>query len=135
MLERAGEYAFPYSLHGGRGEITVEWHAFGGTQLPVAVQTWRLPPGASEGMHSHDPQAEPLEELYLVLAGRGRMHVGDTIHDIGPGDSVLAAAGVEHDLANIGDDELRVLVVWGRPDEVDWSAYDSAALAKKARER
>lgn len=133
MIERAGEFAFPHSFHGGTGEICVEWHGFDNLRLPVAVQTWSLPPGASEGMHAHDPAAEPLEELYVVLAGTGRMHVGDAVHDIGPGDCVVAPSGTAHDLANTGDGELRVLVVWGPPGEADWSAYGSAAKAHEAR--
>lgn len=132
MIEREGEFAFPYAFHGGSDDVTVEWHAFDQLRLPVAVQTWRLPPGASEGMHAHT-DAEPLEELYLVLSGTGRMHVDDEMHHIGAGDCVLAPSGAQHDLANTGDDELRVLVVWGRPGEADWSAFGSAAKAREVR--
>ncbi|GGB25616.1 hypothetical protein GCM10011492_14670 [Flexivirga endophytica] len=134
MLEREGAYAFPHALHGGSGEITVQWHAFEQLRLPVAVQTWRLPPGASEGLHTHDPTSDPLEELYLVIAGTGRMRVDDDVHDIRPGDCVVAAAGTEHDLTNTGDDELRVLVVWGSPGEADWSSFGTAAKARQVRE-
>lgn len=133
MIERVDEFAFPYPLHDGHGEISIEWHGFDHLRLPVAVQTWRLPPGVSEGMHVHDVATEALEELYLVLGGTGRMHVDHEIYDVGPGDCVLAPSGTRHDLANTGDDELRVLVVWGRPGEADWSAYGSAARAREQR--
>ncbi|MBB2893173.1 cupin domain-containing protein [Flexivirga oryzae] len=135
MIERAGEFAFAHRFHGGTGETRVEWHGFGRLQLPVAVQTWHLPPGASEGMHTHDPAADPLEELYVVIAGTGRMRVDDTVYDVSAGDSVVAASGSAHDLVNTGDDELRVLVVWGPPGDADWSAYGSAQKARRARER
>ncbi|GAB3559537.1 cupin domain-containing protein [Spelaeicoccus albus] len=133
MLERAGEYSFDHALHGGSGSMNVQWHFFDESRLPVAVQTWTLPPGASEGLHSHDPDTEPLDELYLVITGSGRMHVADGVYDIGPGDSVLTPAGISHDLVNTGDDELRVVVVWGKPGEADWTRFGTARKARAAR--
>ncbi|TWP38852.1 cupin domain-containing protein [Leekyejoonella antrihumi] len=134
MIERAGENAFDYTLHGGNGSIRMQWHFFDDSLLAVAVQTWELPPGAGEGRHTHDPDEQPLDELYLVLAGTGRMHVDDEIHDLSAGDSVLATAGTSHDLANTGPDLLRVLVVWGSPGTTDWSQFGTARAARQARE-
>lgn len=134
MIERAGEHAFDYTLHGGHGSMRMQWHFLDDSRLPVAVQTWELPPGASEGRHSHSSHEQPLDELYLVLAGVGRMHVDDVTHDIGPGDSVLATAGTSHDLVNTGPGVLRVLVVWGSPGTTDWSSFGTAQAAQRARE-
>ena len=134
MIERAGEHAFDYPLHGGNGSIRMQWHFLDASRLPVAVQTWELPPGASEGMHAHDAQQQPLDELYLVLAGTGRMHVDDETYDIAAGDGVLAPAGTWHDLANTGSGPLRLLVVWGEPESTDWSGFGSAQAARSARE-
>lgn len=134
MIERAGEYAFEHTLHGGVGAMRMQWHFLDESRLPVAVQTWELPPGASEGMHTHDPNEQPLDELYLVLAGTGRMRVDAETYDLGSGDSVLALAGADHDLVNTGQDPLRVLVVWGRPGKADWSGFGSALAARRARE-
>ncbi len=134
MIERAGEHAFEYELHGGNRPIRIEWHHLESSRLPVAVQTWELPPGGSEGMHTHERGDRPLDELYLVLAGTARMHVDDAVHDLGPGDSVLAAAGTDHDLVNTGSGVLRMLVVWGEPQATDWSGFGSARAALRARE-
>ena len=134
MIEHAGEHAFDYPLHGGNGSIRMQWHFLDTSRLPVAVQTWELPPGASEGMHAHDADRQPLDELYLVLAGSGRMHVDDETYDIASGDGVLALAGTRHDLANTGPAPLRVLVVWGEPETTDWSGFGSAQAARHARE-
>lgn len=134
MIERAGEYAFDHTLHGGAGSMRMQWHFLDASRLPVAVQTWELPPGASEGLHSHDPHEQPLDELYLVVAGTGRMRVDAETYDLAVGDSVLAAAGANHDLVNTGPDPLRVLVVWGRPGTTDWSSFGSAQAARRARE-
>ena len=134
MIERAGEHAFDYALHDGHGTIRLQWHFLDTSRLPVAVQTWELPPGASEGLHTHEPDEQPLDELYLVLAGTGRMHVDDETYEITAGDSVLATAGTSHDLANTGPHTLRVLVVWGRPQTTDWSSFGSAQAARHARQ-
>lgn len=131
-MERAGEHAFAYTLHGGSEPVTMQWHFFGASRLPVAVQTWELPPGGSEGMHAHE-ETEPLDELYLVLAGRARMRVDEAVYDLAEGDGVLAVAGARHDLVNTGSAPLRVLVVWGRPGQADWSAFGSARAAATAR--
>lgn len=132
MLERAGQDKFEYELHGGQGPVTMQWHFFEQTNLPVAVQTWELPPGGSEGRHAHSDEGA-LEELYLVLDGTGRMNVGDETYDIGPGDSVLAKVGVEHDLLNTGDSPLRVLMIWGSPGQADFSHFGSAKAARAAK--
>lgn len=132
MLEPAGQDRFEYELHGGQGPVTMQWHFFGQTRLPVAVQTWEFPKGGSEGWHAHSGDGE-LEELYLVLEGTGRMNVGDQTYDVGPGDSVLAAAGVEHDLVNTGDEPLRILIIWGSPGHADFSRFGSAKAARAAK--
>lgn len=102
-------------------------------KMPVVIQTWELPPGGSEGMHSHDAGETALEEFYLVLQGSAHMQVGAEHYELHPGDSVLAPVGVEHDLRNAGEDVLRVLTVWGPPGEADFSAYGSIATARELR--
>lgn len=134
MIERAGETAFDYDLHGAGRPARIQWHFHGRSGLPVAVQSWTLPPGGSEGMHAHHTD-DPLEELYVVVEGSAAMHVDGVEHDLGPGDAVLAPVGSDHDLRNTGAGPLKVMVVWGPPGEADWSAYGTAAAATAARSR
>lgn len=133
MLERSGDHDFDYALHEG-SPVRVQWHFYGQSELPVAVQTWELPPGGFEGMHAHTEHDLPLEEIYTVLDGTGRMRVDEETFDIATGDSVLARAGTSHDLRNTGDGPLRVLVIWGKPGAADYSHFGSAKLAQAARE-
>jgi mannose-6-phosphate isomerase-like protein (cupin superfamily) len=49
------------------------------------------------------------EELYFILAGRGRMRLGDAEFIIEPGDTILIPPGTVHCLHNIGDETLRLL--------------------------
>lgn len=134
MLERAGETAFDHDMHEGALPMRVQWYLLDRSRLPVAVQLWELPPGGSEGLHSHE-EDEPLEELYLVVEGSARMRVDDEQHDLGPGDAVLAPVGSRHDLRNTGADTLKVVVVWGRPatEPPDWSPFRTAHASRAAR--
>ncbi|GAA1893824.1 hypothetical protein GCM10009715_43700 [Paeniglutamicibacter psychrophenolicus] len=134
MFEPRGAHAFDYCLHEGT-PTRMQFHFADSMAMPVAVQTWELDPGGHEGMHSHDPDAMALEEFYLVLEGTARMQVGAEHHQLRAGDSVLAPAGVEHDLRNTGDGVLRVLVVWGEPGHKDFSSFGSLAAARAARGR
>ncbi len=132
MLEREGEHNFQYELHGG-SPIRMGWHFYGLSRMPVAVQTWELPPGGFEGMHAHTEDDVELEEMYVVTEGTGKMRVDGDSYDIGPGDSVLAPPGSSHDLRNTGNVPLKLLVIWGKPGAADYSGFGSAKLAEAAR--
>ena len=131
-VERAGEHEFAHTLHEGAGDLRIRHHFAGSSQLPVALQTWTLAPGAYEGMHVHDEPA--LEEIYLVLSGRARIRQEGETHLLGPGDALRAPAGVEHDLACEGDEPLQVLVAWGPTGHFDMSGFGSYRKALAARD-
>lgn len=134
MLERAGDHAFPHSLHDG-SPLRMQWHFHGQSELPVAVQTWELPPGGFEGMHAHGEPDMPLEEIYVFVEGTGHMTVDGEEYPVKAGDAVLAKVGTEHDLRNTGDGPLKLLVVWGQPQPSDYSAFGSAKMARLTREK
>ena len=58
-----------------------------------------------QGPHTED-------EVYYVIAGRGRVTVGDDARDVGPGSIVFVAAGVPHRFHDITE-ELTLLVAFG----------------------
>ncbi len=116
MFEQRSAHGFDYELHGGSG-MRMQGHFANEMKMPVAIQTWEIPPGGCEGMHSHQPGETALEEFYLVLEGTAEMQVGRERHVLNVGDSVLAPVGVEHDVRNAGAGTLRLLVVWGPPGE------------------
>ncbi|HJX78275.1 cupin domain-containing protein [Glutamicibacter sp.] len=131
MLEKRDAHGFTYRLH--EGSQMVMHHHFGGqTGMPVAIQTWVIPPGGFEGSHHHGEDAQ-LVEFYQVLEGTGRMHVGAQTYELGPGDSVLAGPQDVHELTNTGSTDLRVLVVWGPPGETDLSPYGSHQISQQLR--
>lgn len=65
----------------------------------------RLPPGASTVAHYH-PRAE---EIYYLLAGSGRMQIGEEFQDVGPGDAIAIPPGQVHQITNTGGQTLLFL--------------------------
>lgn len=60
-----------------------------------------------------DPQSPHGEdELYVVMAGRGRIVVGDEDRAVGPGSVVFVAAHVPHRFVDI-EERLVILVAFG----------------------
>jgi mannose-6-phosphate isomerase-like protein (cupin superfamily) len=95
--------------HQGRGSILfsrrMEMATLSGCNfLDMSV----LPPGTSIGLHSHD---KADEEIYIVISGRGRMTVETTSFWVGPGDVIVNPPGGTHGLENLGNEDLRLVVI------------------------
>jgi len=77
----------------------------------LGVNVTAVPPGKSAfPFHSHRAN----DELFLVLAGRGELRLGDQRHAVKAGDLIGCPAGdasTAHQLVNTGDAELRYLAV------------------------
>jgi len=54
---------------------------------------------------------DPMEEIYFILAGEGRMSVDSETKPVKPGDAVWIPAGSPHSLTNSGKNDCLVLVV------------------------
>lgn len=65
-----------------------------------------LGPGQSQTAHVHAGS----DKVYAVLSGRGRVRVGDEVHEVRAGHAVFCPAGAPHGVENPGGDELRLLV-------------------------
>lgn len=66
-----------------------------------------LPPGTSIGLHEH----EGNEEIYFVVEGKGEMTVDGETAVMEPGDVCLTKSGSSHTFRNIGNTELRIIVI------------------------
>ncbi|SDI48364.1 Mannose-6-phosphate isomerase, cupin superfamily [Sinosporangium album] len=54
--------------------------------------------------HYHD-----FDEFWFVASGAGTFVIGDTVHQVQPGDIVYTPAGVEHDIVAVsGEQDLEV---------------------------
>ena len=58
-----------------------------------------------------DAHAHAGDEHHLVLRGRFRMHQGDHVIEIGPGDYVRWDGAIPHDGEIVGDEEAAMLIV------------------------
>jgi mannose-6-phosphate isomerase-like protein (cupin superfamily) len=56
---------------------------------------------------------DPMEEIYIIQKGRGRMQVDGEAFEVISGDAVHIPIGHFHELINIGQEELTILVVAG----------------------
>ena len=64
------------------------------------------PPGDQAPLHVHHTE----DEVFYILEGSARFHVGDRLIDVGPGDTLLAPRDVPHTYI-AGDEGARWLVV------------------------
>jgi mannose-6-phosphate isomerase-like protein (cupin superfamily) len=82
----------------------------GGTVLQSLAEA-RLPAGGSTQRHYHAAS----EEIYFVLAGRADMELDGSHAELGPGDGVAIPPGTWHEIAALGDAELRFLCCCAPP--------------------
>jgi mannose-6-phosphate isomerase-like protein (cupin superfamily) len=87
------------------------------------------PPGAEGVHHYHEEQ----DELYFVHAGTARFEVEDDVFELGPGGIVHVESTTPRKVANVGEDDLVLLVVGGKGGYVgrDGQLVDPADLEKR----
>lgn len=78
---------------------------FAGERLLVGLNT--LQTGRRQALHDHADQ----DKFYFVLAGQGEFTVGAETQTCGPGDLILAPAGIPHGVENHADPALTFLTV------------------------
>jgi mannose-6-phosphate isomerase-like protein (cupin superfamily) len=66
----------------------------------------RTPPGRFVELHTH-----PYSETFLLLAGRGRWTIGDTVVELAPDGMAIAPPMTLHGFRNVGDEPLLVVSV------------------------
>ena len=54
---------------------------------------------------------DPMEEIYFIMSGEGKMTVGDDSRHVVQGDAIWVPAGSSHSLLNTGGVDCFVLVV------------------------
>jgi mannose-6-phosphate isomerase-like protein (cupin superfamily) len=63
------------------------------------------------GRHTENHRHAVTEEIYYVLAGRGRIVVKGEASEIGPGDAILIPPGHAHQTWNTGEEALVFLCI------------------------
>ncbi|MCI4350191.1 MAG: cupin domain-containing protein [Thermoplasmata archaeon] len=72
----------------------------------LSLGVYILPAGATDRQTPHTE-----DEVYVVLAGRGRFRHGRRVENVGPGSVLFVPAGREHSFGDISE-ELRVAVIF-----------------------
>jgi oxalate decarboxylase/phosphoglucose isomerase-like protein (cupin superfamily) len=104
------------SLYGGNGTIEVSrLFRSEGFLAPILLAVYRIPPGASEGVHRHDHGDDnlgALDEMYYVISGRGHMIMDGRRVPVATGDCIFAPTGLPHGIENTSaDTDLKVHIV------------------------
>jgi mannose-6-phosphate isomerase-like protein (cupin superfamily) len=79
--------------------------------LPYSLAVARLEPGGRTLPHRLTEETE----VYYILAGTGRIQVGEELEPVEAGDVVVVPSGVEQSIQNVGTGELRFLVTVSPP--------------------
>ena len=88
--ERGGQTSY---LLLGKGD-------FGSTHLAI---TWvECGPNSQQALHAHTA----IEQVYVIVQGRGEMIVGDEREMVGAGAMVFVPPGTDHAIRNPGDETL-----------------------------
>jgi mannose-6-phosphate isomerase-like protein (cupin superfamily) len=87
--------------------------------LPYSLAVAKLAPG----QRTH-PHVLAQTEVYFLLQGRGRMHVGAETAELAAGDAVLIPAGQTQWIENIGTETLRFIALVSPP----WRAEDDRRI-------
>jgi mannose-6-phosphate isomerase-like protein (cupin superfamily) len=92
--------------------------------------TWvDVAPGGRQIPHDH-----PEVQLYIIVAGGGRMRIGDEAKDVTAGELIHVPSGVKHGIENTGADVLSY--VTAATPAFDYSeAYDRGQLQSGAYPR
>ena len=88
--------------------------------LPYSLAFARVDSGQSTYPHLLKAQTE----VYTILEGRGRMHIGDETRDVQAGDSVVIPPTSSQWIENTGEGVLRFTALVSPP----WRAEDDVRL-------
>lgn len=89
------------------------WHLVKSEQLSVIQE--RVPPGSSEVRHYHNH----ADQFFYVLSGIATMEVDGTVHQIEKHQGIHVKSGTPHQLKNLSNDSLEILVTSTPPSHGD----------------
>jgi mannose-6-phosphate isomerase-like protein (cupin superfamily) len=67
-----------------------------------------VPVNSEIGIHAH---ALDNQEIYVIISSHAHMSLDGAEFSVGPGDVVINCPGGTHSLQNIGDSEVRMVVI------------------------
>lgn len=101
------------NVHDGKGSIDVKFFRFEQRAEPALLLIYDIPPGASEGVHTHRPGDKiegSFDEFYYVIEGEGIMQIEGQLLSIAQGDHVFTPNGVAHGVENTARNHLKIFL-------------------------
>ena len=97
-----------------------EGYGFRKIRVPLGVTAFGVnavvyPPHYEGFLHYHDTQ----DELYFVHSGSARFECDGEVRELGPGGLVHVESTTPRRIANVGDDDLVLLVIGGKDGYVE----------------
>lgn len=80
-------------------------------------------PGARSTRHRHLSG----EELYIVVSGRGTIHLDDISYGIGPNQAVFIPSGISHMIENTSSMPLNLFVVNAPPYDPEMVCFEGGS--------
>lgn len=71
-----------------------------------ALDVYCLMPGQSQKLHNHKGN----DKYYVIWEGTATVQIGQEVRQLGPGEAALARPGVDHSIANQGEEPVVALV-------------------------
>jgi mannose-6-phosphate isomerase-like protein (cupin superfamily) len=87
------------------GEICDGWHLLKREDISLIQE--RVPPGATEVMHSHNT----ARQFFYILEGEGRMAFEDKVMVLKKGQGIEIAPDVKHQFRNQSNSDVHFLVI------------------------
>ncbi|MCZ6793648.1 MAG: cupin domain-containing protein [Planctomycetota bacterium] len=92
--------------------------------IPYSLAFARVEPGEATDPHFLRGQTE----VYSLLRGQGRMHVGDDVRDVEAGDTLVIPPGAFQWIENTGDELLHFIALVSPP----WNADDDVLASSSS---
>jgi len=86
-----------------------------------------LKPGEEIGAEIH----EDLDQFIRIDAGRAKFILGNQEKEVSDGWAMVVPAGINHNVINIGDENLKLYTIYSPPEHPDGTILKTKAEAKK----
>jgi mannose-6-phosphate isomerase-like protein (cupin superfamily) len=90
-----------------------------------------LKPGEEIGIEMHST----IDQFFRFEEGKGKVFINESEYDVKDGDSVIIPAGSEHNIINIGKDDLKLYTIYTPPNHKDGIVFKTKEEANKSKEK
>lgn len=90
-----------------------------------------LKPGEEIGKEMHPT----IDQFFRFEEGKGKVFINENEYNVKDGDSVIIPAGSEHNIINIGKDDLKLYTIYTPPNHQDGVVFKTKEEADKSKEK